>query len=269
MIYCVWYPSGGFGHFINGILTLYGNGFKRPTNKIEFSRDGNSHNLELVAPKYQGGTEYNYKFDTNYNYSILVDLGVNSTDRNFIQVFSSAKIIKMCYTDTSWPVVAQTMINKAMKSTIESELAVDPELWSTDELWAQREKYFLFLREHNLRQAWAPEGGVDCILIESLLDYSKLKDTIEQAGIELAEFKELWNEWLAHNEKYFMPVITAKEVINKIKQQKNIDLANITDIWTQAVIYYFIWLNFKQEVPHNDFQNFFKDTDQIRTWLNQ
>jgi len=43
MIYCVWYPSGGFGHFINGILTLHGKGFKRPTNKIEFSTTGDSH----------------------------------------------------------------------------------------------------------------------------------------------------------------------------------------------------------------------------------
>ena len=30
MIYCVQYPSGGFGHFINAILTLHGVEFVRP-----------------------------------------------------------------------------------------------------------------------------------------------------------------------------------------------------------------------------------------------
>ena len=33
MIYCVWYPSGGFGHFINAVISLYGVDFKRPKNK--------------------------------------------------------------------------------------------------------------------------------------------------------------------------------------------------------------------------------------------
>ena len=30
---CVWYPAGGFGHFVNSILTLYGDGFVRPAHK--------------------------------------------------------------------------------------------------------------------------------------------------------------------------------------------------------------------------------------------
>jgi hypothetical protein len=41
------------------------------------------------------------------------------------------------------------------------------------------------------------------------------------------------------------------------------DLTHITDIWTQAVVYYYIWLEFGIEVPHNDFANFFTNTDQI------
>ena len=32
MIYCVWYPSGGFGHFINAVLTLYSKDFEVPHN---------------------------------------------------------------------------------------------------------------------------------------------------------------------------------------------------------------------------------------------
>jgi hypothetical protein len=268
MIYCVWYPSGGFGHFINGILTLYGDGFKRPSGKIKFSKTGDSHNLDLVAPKYTG-VAYDYEFDTNFNYSVLVDQGINSNNREFVQLFSGAKIIKICYTDTSWPVVARTMIDKAMKSSIEVELAVDSTLWSSTEPWAQREKYFLFLRDHSLRFAWRPEKSADCVFIDSLLDYNNLKFSIEKTGIKLNDFRDLWNSWYSHNKRYLDPIDQATQILEKIEYKENIDLTNITDTWAQAVIYYYIWLEYNKEVPHNDFKNFFKDTDQITAWLNQ
>jgi hypothetical protein len=264
MIYCVWYPSGGFGHFINGILTLHGDGFKRPKNKIKFSNTGDSHNLDLVAPKYT--KNYNYEFDFNYNYSVLVDLGINSSSREFMQTLPDAQVIKLCYTDKSWPVIAKTMIVKAMKSTVESEIVLDATGWSSIEAWAQREKYFLFLRDHYLRNAWRSENEINCILVDSLTDYHKLKDLIELAGPKLDTFKDLWAEWYANNKKYFAPIEKAQRVIDMVKSSENMSLTNLTDIWEQAVIYYFIWLEFGKEIPHNDFEDFFKDVDQIRTW---
>ena len=53
MIYCVWYPSGGFGHFINAVLTLHGEDFVSPKNQLIFSKNGDSHNLDLIVPKYK------------------------------------------------------------------------------------------------------------------------------------------------------------------------------------------------------------------------
>jgi hypothetical protein len=271
MIYCVWYPSGGFGHFINGILTLHGKEFKRPNNKIEFSATGNSHNLELVAPKYTKYTEnYNFEFDSNYNYSVLIDLGINSNSCEFMLSFPNSTIIKMCYTDVSWPIVAKTMIDKAMKSTVESEITVDAVLWEATKDWTQREKYFLFLRDHHLRNAWQPKSDINNnIIIDSLMNYNELKNIIEAIGPELDDFDDLWNKWYLSNKKYFAPVTKAKQIIETIKISKNLDLTSITDIWTQAVIYYFIWLEFGKEVPHNEFEHFFNDVDQIRTWLDQ
>ena len=267
MIYCVWYPSGGFGHFINGILTLHGKGFKRPSNKIEFSTTGDSHKLKLVAPKYTPG--YAYEFDSNYNYSVLVDPGINSTSCDFMQEFPGARFIKICYTDASWPVVAKTMIDKAMRSSIESEIVVDSDSWTSTEPWAQREKYFLFLRDHALRTAWRPDTTIDCIFVDELLSYIGLEHAINRIGIELSEFNGLWKEWHTHNERYFVPMIIAEQVLDNIEHRKSFDLTHITDVWTQAVIYYFIWLEFGKEVPHNDFENFFTDVDQIRKWLSQ
>lgn len=268
MIYCIWYPSGGFGHFINAVLTLHGKEFIRPTNKIKFSKTGDSHSLNLTAPLYTKNTvDYYHNFDPNYNHSVLVDLGINSDSRDFTQQLPESEIIKMCYTDTSWPIISKTMIDKAMKSTIESELAVDPGLWDSTALWAQREKYFLFLRDHNLRHAWRCEAGVHCVFIDSMINYAKLKSAIECAGIKLSNFEDLWNEWYVHNKRYFAPVAKAQQVLDKIETLENINLTNITDVWTQAVIYYFIWLRFNKEVPHNEFEDFFEDTDQIRSWL--
>jgi hypothetical protein len=175
----------------------------------------------------------------------------------------------MCYTDNSWPVVAKTMITKAMRSSIESELVVDSDAWDSNDPWAQREKYFLFLRDHPLRNAWQPQDEINCILVDSLIDYYELKTCIECAGPILSEFNILWDEWYLNNEKYFAPITQAQEIIKKIKNYEDLDLTNVTDIWTQAVIYYFIWLEFGKEVPHNDFENFFADVDQLRTWIHQ
>ena len=78
MIYCIWYPSGGFGHFVNAILTLHGKNFVRPNKKLmNFSPDGNSHTLDLVVPKYHynswpGGIE----FLNDKNYCVLIDNGI-------------------------------------------------------------------------------------------------------------------------------------------------------------------------------------------------
>lgn len=104
MIYCVWYPGSGFGHFVNAVLSLYGKNFIRPNNTLEFSKTGDSHSLELVAPKYWHDPEkYEFNFLDNVNYSVLVDNGNDNEGCDFLKTFPTAKIIKLCYTDQSWP----------------------------------------------------------------------------------------------------------------------------------------------------------------------
>ena len=91
MIYCVWYPSGGFGHFINTILNLHGKNFVRPINKIKFSHTGDLHALELTAPKYHADPEnYNFNFDQNLNYSVLIDNGINNEGEQFKTIFCTS-----------------------------------------------------------------------------------------------------------------------------------------------------------------------------------
>jgi hypothetical protein len=160
-------------------------------------------------------------------------------------------------------VVAQAMIKKAMVNTIETQLPS----WDTAN-WAVREKYFLFLRDHELRAAWRPTDDF-IVHVDDLFDYSQFYNALESCGVELNNFETTWNQWRSANSLYIDPVQTAQGVINNTKQKVNQDLSNITDLWTQAVIYYFIWLEFGIEVPHNDYADWFTNTNDIAIMLDQ
>jgi len=267
MIYCIWYPSGGFGHFINAILTIRGEGFIRPKNQLQFSKNGNSHTLDLVTPKYlhdcwPSGIE----FLDNKNYCVLVDNGIDNESDAFKSTFPDATVIKICYSDYSWPVVARTMIEKAMHSSIEVQLPTTD--WNNDAPWARREKYFLFLRDHPLRHAWKPVDEIEISnneidVAELYQDYDDCYTSLN-AIVEIEDFYPLWKEWRLANHKYIDPVITANAVLSCVLTKKSEDLTHITDIWTQSVIYYYIWIKFNIEVPHNDFADFFTNTNQIK-----
>ena len=267
MIYCVWYPSGGFGHFINGVLTLHGKNFQRPKiNQVQFSDTGDSHSIDLVAPKWlHDPNKYEFDFETDKNYCVLIDNGIDSENTRFITHFPGAQLIKMCYSDQSWPVVAKTSITKAMRVDLNKELDVTE--WNTDQPWAQREKYFLYLRDQKFRHMWRRSSSAVNIDMNDLTNYLLLKQKLESVGLELDSFEDLWAQWWAHNSKYYEPLRLANSIIDSVKTQQNQSLLHIQDIWTQAVIYYYLWLEFDQEVPHNDYENFFSDTNQIRDWL--
>ena len=271
-VYCIWYPSGGFGHFINAVLTLHGDNFVRPKNSLEFSPTGDSHNLDLLVPKYShecwpGGIE----FLDNKNYCVLIDNGIDNESSNFKTTFPNANIIKICYSTYSWPVVALTMIEKAMKSTIEEQLPIDD--WATTEPWAQREKYFLYLRDHPLRYSWQPKSNIimdnnEIDVGELYEDYDDCRSSIN-AVAKTEDFYNLWKGWRKANAKYIDPVKTAGKVLSWILAKHSEDLTHITDTWTQAVVYYYIWVKFKIEVPHNDYSDWFNNTKNIVTMLDK
>ena len=265
MIYCVWYPSGGFGHFINAVLTLHGENFVRPNNKLEFSKTGDSHNLDLVVPKYfhnhwPGGIEF---IDTK-NYSVLIDNGINNESDNFKYTFPDSTVVKICYTDHSWPVIARTVIEKAMHSTIEHQLPLDN--WHTDESWASREKYFLYLRDHNLRHAWRATDTYAIEIDQLYNNYDQFFNSINSI-VKIQQCEDLWTDWYKANATYIVPVKTATDILDDIAAKRSSDLTHINDLWTQAVVYYYIWLKFGIEVPHNDYADWFTNTNDIVTML--
>lgn len=266
MIYCIWYPSGGFGHFVNAIISSYGKNFAKADNvDLKFSPNGDSHQYALAAPKYKNfynPDDYQFDFDSNKNYTVLVDNGIQNQTDNFKNAFPQANIIKICYSDHSWPIVARTMIEKAMAVNFDSEVILNEGCWPVEDQWAYREKYFLFLRDHTLRHAWKPDDTTINLQVDQLLEYPQFYHKI-QTLFEIDPFEDDWTAWRVANKQYIDPVSIANDVIKSIVNQQSLPLDTITDVWTQSVIYYYIWLQYNFEVPHNDYSEWFTNTSEI------
>jgi hypothetical protein len=153
------------------------------------------------------------------------------------------------------------MIEKAMNSSLDSQLTTDE--WNTSAPWVQREKYFLFLRDHTLRHAWRPTEDSSLYLEELYQDYDEFFNILN-SFVKVEWCEDVWIQWRKSNAVYVDPVLTAERVLGDVTAKWSTDLTHITNVWTQAVIYYYIWLKFNIEVPHNDFADFFTSTDQIR-----
>jgi hypothetical protein len=194
---------------------------------------------------------------------VLIDNGIGNENTKFKATFPSATIIKVCYSDYSWPVVARTMIEKAMESSMEQQL--DTDNWNSSEAWVRREKYFLFLRDHHFRSAWRPTVD-NFVCIDDVFDYTSFFAALNSI-VETDSFYPLWEAWRGANNKYIKPIDTASLVLSHIRSNSYYDLKDITDEWTQAVVYYYIWLQYHFEVPHNDYASWFTSTDDIRTML--
>jgi len=250
------------------VLTLHGKDFVRPRNLLEFSTNGNSHQLDLVVSKYSHECwTGNIEFLDNKNYCVLIDNGINNEGDRFRSTFPDSTVIKICYSDRSWPIVARTMIDKAMNSSLEEQLRVTE--WNTNEPWARREKYFLFLRDHQLRCSWRHTSGYpNSIYVDDLVEkYSTCFDILNSI-VPINDFENVWLKWRVTNSTYIDPVVTASSIISNVSNSKCMDISNIKDIWTQAIVYYYIWIEFGVEVPHNTYSDWFTNTEDIVNMLN-
>ena len=267
MIYCIWYPSGGFGHFVNAVLTLHGKNFHQTTDTDAHpAKNGNFHNFKLAVPKYfHDPKKYQFEFDRYKNYSVLIDNGINNETESFRNTFPYSQTIKICYSDFSWPVVAKTMIIKAQQLDFEKEIQPDDINWKSNEDWTIREKYFLYLKDHYLRNQWKPNNDSN-LMIEDMLDYQLFRQRLTQFGIEVDNFSLLWDSWAISNTEYTQPVIAAQNIIKSVKQDIPMDISGLS-LWTQAVVNYYICLTYNYEIPANDFSAWFENTQQIKNLL--
>lgn len=155
------------------------------------------------------------------------------------------------------------MIIKALQSSFDKEVPVSSKHWNTNEPWAVREKYFLYLRDHRLRYKWRPDNNF-FIDVFDIFDSNQLIKKLNATGIDLENFEKTHLSFLNYNKQYVEPLIQSHNILKNLNQSLTLD---ITDIWTQAVLYYYIWLKYNIVVPHNDYSNWFTSTNDIVTML--
>jgi hypothetical protein len=259
MIYCVWYPSGGFGHYVNAVLNLHGDNFKRTNSVLNFDSEGRSHQYQTTAPKYMHSQgHYNYKFDPSINDVVLIDNGIGNPDVKWKDFFPDTTIIKICYNDQSWPLIMQTYAIKAMRKSI----AEHYKLPDTNDIDTLRTSYLDVLLNNRIRYYYKPDPGCLNLEISDLFEYNKFKSKLESFGIVLSEFKTLWDRWYAANAVYLMPLETAKQVVDDVKNRNLQDLS-IQDPLTQAITLFYLRL----ENPNITMPDtFFTNTQQIIDW---
>lgn len=270
MILAIWYPSGAFGHFVNAVISIYGQDFQRPpVTDYKFGSNGHSHDLPTVLPKYLHDPEhYRFDFSGPGRCTLLIDNGINNESKLFLTRVPACQVLKIVYTDRTWPVIARTLIEKAMQQDLYEQLAVDSN-WPVMQPWSQREKYFLYLRDHALRSAWRADSSNLNLAIEDLMSYDSMYQKLQDMHIPVDDFRSTWDKWWAANDRYFFAVSQADSITRSIEQAQALDLSHISALWDQAVINYFIWLRWSVEVPANDWADWFTNTNQMRTMLEQ
>jgi hypothetical protein len=258
----VWYPNGGFGHFVSAVLSLHGDNFVRPDNQLNFGINGHAHSLSLSAPKYLHDQNYpEFAFDSEKNYSVLIDNGINNQGKKFLTVFDPCTVIKLCYNDISWPVVAKTSIVKAANLSLDQALPLDSG-WHTSEDWAIREKYTLYLRDHTLRSCWSADSSCHNLDILTLLSYDLLSNFLNSVA-SVSDFSDLHRRWLDVNSQYFYPVQQAINIVDAVQRREQMVIDHIKDIWDQAVINYILELKLGITIPVNDYPNWFRNTGEL------
>jgi len=100
-----------------------------------------------------------------------------------------------------------------------------------------------------------------------MFDYQTFCKRLDSMHILVDDFYTVWQQWYQSNQVYIAPVTQAKSVIQSLKQKQSRSLDEFNTLWSQAVLYYFLFVEFGHEVPHNDYAEFFSGTDQINEWL--
>jgi hypothetical protein len=280
----VQYPSGSFGHFTHLILSNYGKDFNSVDSDDKFANDfksGSSHFTTSTIEKYYDKEKYavyaatsleqDYRRITKNGKSatVIVDSGITDDTNNYMAIFPGATYVRVCYDDYSWPFSAKSFYTRCMSEVLEHETSIgqfiqpDAGAWDNTEPWAVREKYFLYLKEHQFRHDWQPVDGVINIDVRDYMSYDTLYPALSKVG-PLDDFKILYDKFYVNNAVHISWYVRCVDVFNSIKNHENIDLVDLqNDLFSQATINYFIQIHYGFEIPAYDYRDWFKSTGEI------
>jgi hypothetical protein len=265
MIYLIWYPSGGFGHFVNAsLMSLLG---IMPEKSGFISSSGDSHAIKSTLGFFTNQSAMSDSYSSPQ--TLLVDNGITDENINFHDVLSRKDVvpIKITYDDRFWPVIAKTSIVKAQRTRLDEELG-DISQWGGDSGdWVIREKYLLYLKHHYFRTMWKPDDRFKNFNAHSLVNYDSFINEIQSLTGISGDLRELHAEMMQKNENFFAAAAIGQRVVESIKDGRHFDLSAINDLWDQAVINFYVETCFDVILPAYDTRAWFHNTEDITPYL--
>jgi hypothetical protein len=265
-------------------LSKFGNNFAVDLAEYKFGIGGDSHGFPLLLPKFHNVDDYNVELyhkalsniQDKKNVTILIDSGITNDTLNFKKFISPDCAIRICYNDWSWPLLAKMFYTRCMAAVdfkryhIFDFIKPTTAQWGSNasENWAIREKYFLYLKDHHFRYCWRPSDGCVTLPIEKILNYDSLHSALNH-WFEVSDFEDFYKKWNDANSEHFSFYFDCLEIMDCVESRKSKDLAGINDLFTQAVVYYYIWIKYNFEVPHNTYSNWFTNTTDIVNMLQE
>jgi hypothetical protein len=274
------YPSGGYGFYLTRLINYFVTNVVSTTDSFLFDDLGTSHSLPLVVGDIHFeknrtltvGVEA-YQFDIDQQKYILIPYcpGINSDNpNNVIDMFPNAKIIRLFYQDNTWPLVFQNCIVKAATGNTEDDIEFDAEIFGSSDAWARRENFELLFKNHHYRTMWKQHDTVLNIDIFTLLTdpqhcLHQIAGLINGSVTRMDELAIKHQQFLDANPN----TVRHLEILDIVKSlAKDQDLSHINQLYQQAVLNFYIQLKFNFVIPSNDYANWFTNTKQIVTMLN-
>jgi len=268
------YPSGGFGNFIFHILTEFSDLTYKPKDSFfEFSEDGNSHaTAKYTNIWFHDPLNYTYKeINTDKKILILCDNGItNDSYSNIRKYFNDALIIRTCITPSTRPIIFNTCVTKAKKSSPikEIERHVQSSWIDADKNYALRENFKLLY--HHWPFNWEPinDKNIINLNLESLIlnTADTLINLIQATGgnvINHNQLLKLCDNWKALNQKYFNVYYNWKKIDIALDCEDLLAIDDIVDLHEQGYIDYCIEKKYSVTIPVYDYKDWFKNTKEI------
>jgi hypothetical protein len=275
------YPSGGFGHFMNVLLSVCSRSFYVANRAVEFSPSGDSHAFELSAKKWtHDQTDYvfspaDWATGQDLRHIVLVDLGINNDcHRTVRKQFPKNQLVRMCIDPAARSIINQTCLFKAQKQTEFN--FVHQHAWQQREEISKQYHYCDANSEYYLNK-FQPIAD-DCYTLN--LPISWLFFSFELLLTNLETFlgiivnrtsaTVLHQQFLKNNQCYAQANIWAQTVLDSLESEQHVSLADCTNIHDQGFVNYTIEKQFSlEEIPPYDYQDWFTNTQQIAQAINR
>jgi hypothetical protein len=167
--------------------------------------------------------------------------------------------------------VFQNCIVKAARGTVESDVEFKAEEFGVLDDWARRENFSLLFDRHHYRITWKEhvhDNWLNIDISELITDpkncLEKVANFIGGSIINLHELPIKHQQFLDANPN----TVQHLEILNIVKNLNvDQDLTHINQLYQQAVLNFYVQLEFNFVIPANEYANWFTNTKEIVTML--